>query len=212
MRHIRLKDCSKAVEAGADEIDMVLSRGLFLAGRYDDVRREIRETRAACAAASKSIGRDPVHLKIILETGELGTLDSIRFASDLAIDAATSVSGLPDLTDGEVFIKPLVVRALQILRGGENIFCAEIEGAIYEHPGVHEVAVFGVPHERLGEEVAVAIWPNEGAVFSATDVWKLLDGKIASYKVPTHVVIMNEENVQCERRRTHVSALKHAAL
>ena len=102
---IRLKDCSKAVEAGADEIDMVLSRGLFLAGRYDDVRREIRETRAACAAASKSIGRDPVHLKIILETGELGTLDSIRFASDLAIDAATSVSGLPDLTDGEVFIK-----------------------------------------------------------------------------------------------------------
>ena len=73
MRHIRLKDCSKAVEAGADEIDMVLSRGLFLAGRYDDVRREIRETRAACAAASKSIGRDPVHLKIILETGELGT-------------------------------------------------------------------------------------------------------------------------------------------
>ena len=84
---------------------MVLSRGLFLAGRYDDVRREIRETRAACAAASKSIGRDPVHLKIILETGELGTLDSIRFASDLAIDAATSVSGLPDLTDGEVFIK-----------------------------------------------------------------------------------------------------------
>ena len=102
---VRLDDCRKAIEAGADEIDMVISRGLFLAGRYDDVRREIRETRAACVATSKSIGRDPVHLKIILETGELGTLDSIRFASDLAIDAATSVSGLPDPTDGEVFIK-----------------------------------------------------------------------------------------------------------
>jgi deoxyribose-phosphate aldolase len=102
---VRLDDCRKAIEAGADEIDMVISRGLFLAGRYDDVRREIRETRAACAATSKSISRNPVHLKIILETGELGTLDSIRFASDLAIDAATSVSGLPDPTDGEVFIK-----------------------------------------------------------------------------------------------------------
>ena len=102
---VRLDDCRKAIEAGADEIDMVISRGLFLAGRYDDVRREIRETRAVCAATSKSISRNPVHLKIILETGELGTLDSIRFASDLAIDAATSVSGLPDPTDGEVFIK-----------------------------------------------------------------------------------------------------------
>ena len=102
---VRLDDCRKAIEAGADEIDMVISRGLFLAGRYDDVRREIRETRAACAATSKSISRNPLHLKIILETGELGTLDSIRFASDLVIDAATSVSGLPDPTDGEVFIK-----------------------------------------------------------------------------------------------------------
>ena len=66
-----------------------------------------------------------------------------------------------------------------------------------------------VAAKRGGEIVA---GNNEGAVFSATDVWKLLDGKIASYKVPTHVVIMNEENVQCERRWTHVSALKHAAL
>ena len=44
-----------------------------------------------------------------------------------------------------------------ILRGGENVYCAEVEAAIYEHPGVHEAAVFGVPHERLGEEVAVAV-------------------------------------------------------
>lgn len=102
---VRLEDCRRAVEAGADEIDMVISRGLFLAGRYDDIRREIRETRAMCATTSKACGRECVHLKIILETGELGTLDSIRMASDLAIDAASSVEGLPNLTDGEVFIK-----------------------------------------------------------------------------------------------------------
>ena len=79
-----------------------------------------------------------------------------------------------------------------ILRGGDNIFCAEVESAIYEHPKVHEVAVFGVPHERLGEEVAVAILPNDGAQLTAAEVWDFLDGKIASYKIPTHVVIMKE--------------------
>jgi long-chain acyl-CoA synthetase len=79
-----------------------------------------------------------------------------------------------------------------ILRGGENIYCVEVEGAIYEHPAVYEVAVFGVPHERLGEEVAVAIYPKEGQVITAEDLWMFLDGKISSFKVPNHVVIMNE--------------------
>ncbi len=44
-----------------------------------------------------------------------------------------------------------------VLRAGENVYCAEVEAAIYEHPDVYECAVFGLPHERLGEEVAVAI-------------------------------------------------------
>ena len=79
-----------------------------------------------------------------------------------------------------------------ILRAGENVYGAEVEHAIYEHPAVHEVAVFGVPHDRLGEEVAVAILPNDGVAFTAADLWKHLDGKIASFKVPNHVVIMNE--------------------
>jgi long-chain acyl-CoA synthetase len=80
-----------------------------------------------------------------------------------------------------------------ILRGGENVYCAEVESAIYEHPAVHEAAVFGVPHDRLGEEVAVAIRPNDGVAFSAEDLWKFLDGKIANFKVPNHVVIMEGE-------------------
>ena len=47
-----------------------------------------------------------------------------------------------------------------VLRAGENVYCAEVEAAIYEHPAVYEAAVFGVPHERLGEEVAAAIVPE----------------------------------------------------
>ena len=49
-----------------------------------------------------------------------------------------------------------------VLRGGENVYCAEVEAAIYEHPVVYEAAVFGVPHERLGEEVAAAVLPAAG--------------------------------------------------
>jgi deoxyribose-phosphate aldolase len=96
---VRIADVRSAVEAGADEIDMVINRGAFLAGRYRDVMREIRETKAACAHG---------HLKIILETGELETYDNIRRASDLAIEAAASVplaGAGGTLRDGEVFIK-----------------------------------------------------------------------------------------------------------
>ncbi|MFM8818198.1 MAG: deoxyribose-phosphate aldolase [Phycisphaerales bacterium] len=99
---IRLRDCADAIAAGADEIDMVISRGLFLAGRFDEIAREIRETRALCAAPPKGV---PAHLKIILETGELETLDAVRRASDLAIEAACTVPGCAAPADGEGFIK-----------------------------------------------------------------------------------------------------------
>ena len=79
-----------------------------------------------------------------------------------------------------------------ILRGGEKGFCTEVEGSIYEHPAVYEAAVFGGPHERLCEEVVVAVFPMEGAAFTAEDLWRFLDGKISSFKVPNHVVVMNE--------------------
>jgi len=75
---VRLDDARRAVEAGADEIDRVVSRGLLLAGRRDRVFDEIAATREA-------IGR--AHLKVILETGELETYDLVRIASDLAIGA-----------------------------------------------------------------------------------------------------------------------------
>ena len=93
---VRLRDVADAVDAGADEIDMVISRGLFLAGHFDEIAREIQETKAACRHA---------HLKIILETGELETLDNARRASDLVIEAAMRVPGAKPLEDGEVFIK-----------------------------------------------------------------------------------------------------------
>src|SRR4029450_12171165 len=73
---VKLADVRAAVDAGADEIDMVIDRGAFLAGRYVDVHDEIVATKAACGDA---------HLKVILETGELATYDNVRRASGLAM-------------------------------------------------------------------------------------------------------------------------------
>ena len=73
---VKLADTRDAVAAGADEIDMVISRGAFLAGDYAHVFDEIVAVKEACG---------PAHLKVILETGELGTYDNVRRASWLAM-------------------------------------------------------------------------------------------------------------------------------
>ncbi|MFA7272686.1 MAG: deoxyribose-phosphate aldolase [Crocinitomicaceae bacterium] len=75
---VKLDDTKFAVDSGADEIDMVISRGKFLAGEYNFVFDEIATIKEACGKA---------RLKVILETGELSTLDNVRLASDIAIYA-----------------------------------------------------------------------------------------------------------------------------
>jgi long-chain acyl-CoA synthetase len=92
--------------------------------------------------------------------------------------------------DGYVYVEDRVKD--MILRAGENVYGAEVESAIYEHPAVHEAAVFGVPHERLGEEVGVAILVNDGMALTPEELWAFLDVKIAKFKIPTQVVIMTE--------------------
>src|SRR3954451_10231360 len=77
-RHVKLADTRTAVEAGADEVDMVIDRGAFLSGRYLEVFEEVVAVREAA---------QPAHLKVILETGELQTYDNVRRASWLAMMA-----------------------------------------------------------------------------------------------------------------------------
>jgi deoxyribose-phosphate aldolase len=100
---VRLRDVCDAVAAGADEIDMVISRGLFLSGKLDAIHEEVRQTKQACRRPDGSFA----HLKVILETGELETFDNVRLASDLAIRAMDEVcpSGT-DIAAGNIdFIK-----------------------------------------------------------------------------------------------------------
>jgi deoxyribose-phosphate aldolase len=88
---VKLADVRATVELGADEVDMVIDRGAFLSGRYAKVYDEIVRVKEACG---------DVHLKVILETGELGTYDNVRRASLLAMAAGadfikTSTGKLP---------------------------------------------------------------------------------------------------------------------
>src|SRR5881392_1505306 len=73
---VKLADVADALNAGADEVDMVIDRGAFLAGRYAQVYEEVRAVREACG---------PTHLKVILETAELATLDNVLRAAWLAM-------------------------------------------------------------------------------------------------------------------------------
>ena len=74
---LKVKEVEYCVNEGADEVDMVISRGTFLAGRYEEVFNEIKIIKETCG--------DKAHLKVILETGELKTVENIRKASELAI-------------------------------------------------------------------------------------------------------------------------------
>jgi long-chain acyl-CoA synthetase len=79
-----------------------------------------------------------------------------------------------------------------VLRAGENVYCAEVESAIYDRPEVYEAAVFGVPDERLGEEVACVIQLRPGAVVSEDDLRHALADHLAPFKIPSRIVFTSE--------------------
>jgi len=79
-----------------------------------------------------------------------------------------------------------------VLRGGENVYCSEVEAAIFEHPDIHEVAVFGLPHERLGEEVVAAIQPAAGSNLDLDQLTAFLGERLATFKIPSQWFVREE--------------------
>ena len=95
--------------------------------------------------------------------------------------------------DNEGFVY-IVDRAKDmVLRGGENIFCTEVETAIYKHPDVAEAAVFGMPDERLGEEVAAAIVLIDGGTLDEVSLSAHLEPLLAKFKHPKSVWFLDEQ-------------------
>jgi long-chain acyl-CoA synthetase len=93
--------------------------------------------------------------------------------------------------DGFVYI---VDRAKDmVLRGGENVYCSEVETAIYQHHDVAEAAVFGMPDERLGEEVAAAIVRVPSSTLSEDELRSFLAKRIAKHKIPAKVWFLDDE-------------------
>jgi long-chain acyl-CoA synthetase len=80
-----------------------------------------------------------------------------------------------------------------IVSGGENVYCGEVEAAIYEIPQVKEVAVFGIPDEKWGELVAAVVVLRPGTNLSAEELKQFCNARIASYKVPRHIEFVTEE-------------------
>jgi acyl-CoA synthetase (AMP-forming)/AMP-acid ligase II len=80
-----------------------------------------------------------------------------------------------------------------IIRGGENIYAAEIEAALFEHPDIVEAAIIGIPHDRLGEEVGAVVRVRDGLTLSETDIQDHVAARLAAFKVPVMVWIAESE-------------------
>jgi fatty-acyl-CoA synthase len=79
-----------------------------------------------------------------------------------------------------------------IIRGGENVYPREVEEFLYKHPDVQDVAVVGVPDERYGEEIMAWLIPRAGAELDPEQVREFCRGKIAHFKVPRYVEVVDE--------------------
>ena len=169
---VRLRDTEKAIEDGADEIDMVINRGAFLSGRYGVVAEEIAEVTAVCAQGGP--GGRGVHLKVILETGELETYDNVRRASDLAIanirdgDFIKTSTGKvsPAATMGVTLVMLEAIRDAW-LKDGKKIGMKPAGGIRTAKQSLHYLAMV---KETLGDAWLSPDWFRFGASSLADDV------------------------------------------
>lgn len=79
-----------------------------------------------------------------------------------------------------------------IIRGGENIACRDVEDALHEHPNVFEAAVFGLPEERLGEQVAAVVMIREGCDLTEQELLDFLESRLARFKIPSIIYLQRE--------------------
>jgi len=162
-RQIKLAETRIAVDEGADEIDMVISRGAFLQGEYGFVFDEIAAIKEACGDA---------HLKVILETGELGTLDRVRRASVLAMHAGADFIKTSTGKIQPAATLPVTLVMLQSIRDfyyetGRMIGMKPAGGISSAKLAVHYLVML---RETLGTAWMTPEWYRFGASSLANDV------------------------------------------
>ena len=107
-------------------------------------------------------------------------------------DAGWLHSGDIGVLDGDGYLAITGRLKDMIIRGGENIYPAEVEALFHEHPAVAEVAVFGIPDEKMGEEVGAWIRLDEEAVADPDELRAWARENMAHYKVPRHIWLVDE--------------------
>lgn len=162
-RQIKLEETRIAVADGADEIDMVISRGAFLQGEYGFVFDEIAAIKEACGKA---------HLKVILETGELGTLDRVRRASMLAMHAGADFIKTSTGKIQPAATLPVTLVMLQAIRDhyyetGRMVGMKPAGGISSAKLAVHYLVAL---KETLGNAWMTPVWFRFGASSLANDV------------------------------------------
>ena len=79
-----------------------------------------------------------------------------------------------------------------LIRGGENIYCVEVENALAAHPAVVDAAVVGRPHHELGEEPVAVVTVKAGARLSESELREFVHARIAAFKVPVRIVLQED--------------------
>jgi deoxyribose-phosphate aldolase len=161
---VKILDTKQALDAGADEIDMVISRGKFLQGDYAFVFDEIAAIKALCGKRAR--------LKVILETGELGSLDRVRLASDIAIQAGadfikTSTGKITPAATMPVTLVMLEAIRDHYFKTGEMIAMKPAGGISTAKSALHYLVMV---KETLGDEWLDPHWFRFGASRLANDV------------------------------------------
>ena len=162
-KSVKIADTKFAVRQGADEIDMVISRGKFLNGDYNFVFDEIAEIKEACGEA---------HLKVILETGELNTLDNVRRASDIAMYAGADFIKTSTGKISPAATMPVTLVMLEAIRDyyyktGKMIGMKPAGGIAKAKLALHYLVMV---NETMGNAWMTPTWFRFGASSLANDV------------------------------------------
>jgi len=161
---------------------------------------------------TQTVGRNMAHqeVKVVGEDGEtlpVGAIGEVCFrgyhvmtgyygdeeATRQAIDAQGWLhSGDLGAMDVDGYLRITGRLKEMIIRGGENVYPAEIEACLFEHPKIAQAAVFGIANERLGEEIMAWVQPREGAALDAETVRAHCAANLAHFKVPRYVWIVDD--------------------
>ncbi|MBU6161295.1 MAG: deoxyribose-phosphate aldolase [Myxococcales bacterium] len=164
----RIDEVLRTVAAGADEIDMVIRRGDYLSGRYDDVFDDIVAVKKACG---------PARLKVILETGELMTYDNVRFASQLAMEAGADFIKTSTGKVNPAATMPVTLLMLEAIRDyhratGRMVGMKPAGGIRTSKQAVHYLVMV---RETLGQAWLDPAWFRFGASSLLNDVLMQLE-------------------------------------